>query len=105
MEMNITGLRWLDRWLDLFNSFPSLAGRVPVEVFLQLVPLVHSRYYSIASSSCACPGEVRPMPRNTNLATITVLGRLRMWLANGLHRKRAAELAAGCAAPHPAVSR
>lgn len=38
------------RWIDLFKSFPSLGKKLPVEVFLQLVPLMHARYYSIASS-------------------------------------------------------
>jgi sulfite reductase (NADPH) flavoprotein alpha-component len=65
----------LGRWLDLFKSFPSLAGRVPVEVFLQLVPLVHSRYYSIASSSDACPGEVHAL-----------VGRAQWTLADGTTR-------------------
>jgi sulfite reductase alpha subunit-like flavoprotein len=58
-QHNVRMCARIARWLDLFASFPSLAGRVPVEVFLQLVPLVHSRYYSIASSFEACPGEVR----------------------------------------------
>eukprot|EP00898_Chlorokybus_atmophyticus_P007291 jgi/Chlat1/7563/Chrsp63S00556 len=39
------------RWADLFQEFPSLSGRVPFEVFLQLAPALYPRYYSIASSN------------------------------------------------------
>ncbi len=46
------------RWIELFKEFPSLVGKLPVEVFLQIVPLVHARYYSIASSHWDNPEEV-----------------------------------------------
>ncbi|KAK9824802.1 hypothetical protein WJX74_009932 [Apatococcus lobatus] len=46
------------RWIDLFKSFPSLGKKLPIEVFLQLVPLMHARYYSIASSSAVEQNQV-----------------------------------------------
>ena len=56
-------LRGCCRWLDIFNAFPSLSGSLPVEVFLQLVPLLHARYYSIASSHWAVPNQVGTSPQ------------------------------------------
>ena len=46
------------RWIDLFRSFPSLGKKLPIEVFLQLIPLMHARYYSIASSSAVEQNQV-----------------------------------------------
>lgn len=51
-------LEQLPRWRDLFQLFPSLVLQVPMATFLQLVPLIKPRYYSISSSSAATPGEV-----------------------------------------------
>ncbi|KXZ51520.1 hypothetical protein GPECTOR_12g483 [Gonium pectorale] len=49
-----TGIRWADMW----KEFPVLAGRVPPEVFFQLVPVIKSRHYSISSSSAQHPGQL-----------------------------------------------
>ncbi|KXZ51504.1 hypothetical protein GPECTOR_12g467 [Gonium pectorale] len=46
------------RWADLWREFPVLAGRVPAEVFFQLVPVIKSRHYSISSSSAQHPGQL-----------------------------------------------
>ncbi|KAG2438015.1 hypothetical protein HXX76_005629 [Chlamydomonas incerta] len=46
------------RWSDVWKEFPALAGRLPVEVFLQLVPVVKPRHYSISSSAAHHPGQL-----------------------------------------------
>eukprot|EP00899_Mesostigma_viride_P019797 jgi/Mesvir1/27819/Mv07497-RA.2 len=44
------------RWIDTFELFPSLANKLPLNIFFQLVPLIVPRAYSIASA----PGWVDP---------------------------------------------
>jgi len=46
------------RWVDMFDSFKSLVGNVPLEIFLMLVPTHHARLYSIASSPAASKDEI-----------------------------------------------
>ncbi|KAG2450636.1 hypothetical protein HYH02_004476 [Chlamydomonas schloesseri] len=46
------------RWCDVWKEFPALAGRLPVEVFLQLVPVIKPRHYSISSSAAHHPGQL-----------------------------------------------
>jgi len=46
------------RWVDLFDSFKSLAGNIPLEIFLMLLPTHHARLYSIASSPKNAKNEI-----------------------------------------------
>jgi hypothetical protein len=41
----LLSLRLQPRWQDLFTLFPSLVGRIPLETFFELMPLVKPRYY------------------------------------------------------------
>ncbi|GAQ90485.1 hypothetical protein KFL_006460015 [Klebsormidium nitens] len=63
------------RWVDIFDRFPTLSRKLPVEVLLQIAPSIHPRYYSIASSMLASPGEVH-----------VVVGALSYTLPNGKQR-------------------
>merc|ERR1719498_510305 len=47
------------RWVHLFESFPSLRERVPLEIFLMLLPTPVPKLYPIASSPSLSSEEVQ----------------------------------------------
>ncbi|CAL1136165.1 unnamed protein product [Cladocopium goreaui] len=48
------------RWLDMFNEFPALWGRISVEILYQVAPRIRPRYYSISSAPHSSPNLVVP---------------------------------------------
>jgi len=63
------------RWLDMFNEFPALWGRISVEILYQVAPRIRPRYYSISSAPHSSP----------NLVDVTV-GKVACKLPNGTDR-------------------
>lgn len=50
---------YVDRWIDMFDDFPSLSENIPLAAFVELCPIMSPRHYSIASSSWSKNNQVR----------------------------------------------